>query len=134
MAYDKTKIFEQAKELTVKHKLFFVEDIIAMLPCSKSTFYEFYPEGSDELDILKELIDTNRITIKVGLRKKWNDSEAPALQLSLYKLICSNEERKNLSMTHADVTTDGKELQNNTPIVNVYNVAPPLSGSEDEIE
>ena len=110
MAYDKTKIFEQAKELTVKHKLFFVEDIIAMLPCSKSTFYEFYPEGSDELDILKELIDTNRITIKVGLRKKWNDSEAPALQLSLYKLICSNEERKNLSMTHADVTTDGKEL------------------------
>lgn len=110
MAYDKTKIFDQAKELTVKHKLFFVEDIIAMLPCSRSTFYEFYPDGSDELDILKELIDTNRISIKVGLRKKWNDSDAPALQLSLYKLICSNEERKNLSMTHNDITSDGEKL------------------------
>lgn len=110
MAYDKKKIFEQAKELTVKHKLFFIEDIVAMLPCSKSTFYEFYPEGSDELDILKELIDANRVTIKVSLRKKWNDSDAPALQLSLYKLICSNEERKNLSMTHADVTTGGEKI------------------------
>lgn len=110
MAHDKQKIYEQAKELTVKHKLFFVEDIIAMLPCSRSTFYEFYPDGSDELDILKELIDTNRISIKVGLRKKWNDSDAPALQLSLYKLICTNEERKNLSMTHNDVTTNGENM------------------------
>lgn len=116
MAYDKTKIFEQAKELTVKHKLFFVEDIIAMLPCSKPTFYDFFKPDSDEFNILKELIDANRISIKVGLRKKWNDSDAPALQLSLYKLICSNEERKNLSMTHSDVTTDGKEI--NKPLIN----------------
>lgn len=132
MAYDKTKIFEQAKELTVKHKLFFVEDIVAMLPCSKPTFYEFFPPDSNELNELKELIDTNRTYIKIGLRKKWNDSEAPALQLSLYKLICSNEERKNLSMTHADVTTDGKET-NSAPVINVYNSAPPMSSSEGEI-
>lgn len=110
MAYDKTKIYEQAKELTVKHKLFFIEDIVAMLPCSKPTFYEFFPPDSNELNELKDLIDTNRISIKVGLRKKWNDSDAPALQLSLYKLICSNEERKNLSMTHNDITSDGEKL------------------------
>lgn len=110
MAYDKTKIFEQAKELTVKHKLFFIEDIVAMLPCSKPTFYEMFPLESNELNELKDLIDTNRISIKVGLRKKWNDSDAPALQLSLYKLICSNEERKNLSMTHNDITSDGEKL------------------------
>ena len=110
MAYDKTKIFEQAKELTVKHKLFFIEDIVAMLPCSKPTFYEMFPLESNELNELKDLIDTNRISIKVGLRKKWNDSDAPALQLSLYKLICTNEERKNLSMTHNDVTTNGENM------------------------
>lgn len=110
MAYDKTKIFEQAKELTVKHKLFFIEDIVAMLPCSKPTFYEMFPLESNELNELKDLIDTNRISIKVGLRKKWNDSDAPALQLSLYKLICSNEERKNLSMTHNDITSDGEKI------------------------
>jgi len=42
MAYDRVKIFEQAKEMIVKHKLFFVEDIVAFLPISKPTFYEFF--------------------------------------------------------------------------------------------
>ena len=50
MAYDRKKIFEQAKEMIIKHKLFFIDDIVSFLPCSKSSFYEFYPDGSDELD------------------------------------------------------------------------------------
>jgi len=133
MAYDKDEIFKKAKDLTIEHKLFFIEDIVSMLPCSKPTFYEFFPLESNELNKLKELIDTNRTSIKIGLRKKWNDSEAPALQLSLYKLICSNEERKNLSMTHADVTSDGKEITSSLPVINVYNSAPPMASSEDEI-
>jgi len=37
MAYDRNKIFEQAKEVIVKHKLFFVDDIVAFLPISKQT-------------------------------------------------------------------------------------------------
>jgi NADH-quinone oxidoreductase subunit K len=31
MAYDKKKILEQAKEMIVKHKLFFIDDIIGQL-------------------------------------------------------------------------------------------------------
>lgn len=42
MAYDREKIFQQAKEVIVKHKLFFVEDIVAFLPCAKPTFYDFF--------------------------------------------------------------------------------------------
>jgi hypothetical protein len=60
MAYDKVKIFEQAKEMIVKHKLFFVEDIVAFLPISKHTFYEYFPIGSNEVNELKELLKTNR--------------------------------------------------------------------------
>ena len=41
MAYDRKKIFEQSKEVIVKHKLFFIEDIVAFLPCDKTTFYKF---------------------------------------------------------------------------------------------
>ena len=40
MAYDRKKIFEQAKEAITKHKLIFVDDIVSFLPCRKSTFYE----------------------------------------------------------------------------------------------
>ena len=57
MAYDRKKIFEQAKEMIIKHKLFFIDDIVSFLPCSKSSFYEFYPDGSDELDELKGLLE-----------------------------------------------------------------------------
>lgn len=110
MAYDKTKIYEQAKEVTVKNKLFFIEDIVAFLPISKPTFYEFFPIESNEINELKRLLEINRTELKVGLRSKWYKSNAPALQMALMKLICSDEERKMLSMNHTDITTNGKEI------------------------
>ncbi len=98
MAYDRIKIFEQAKEVIVKHKLFFIEDIVAFLPCAKPTFYDFFPPESNELNELKGLLETNRTTLKVSMRSKWYTSNAPALQMALMKLIATPEELKKLSM------------------------------------
>lgn len=103
MAYDRNKIFKQAKEVIVKHKLFFVEDIVAFLPISKKTFYEFFPLESDESNKLKELLETNRTELKVSMRSKWYKSNAPALQMALMKLICTDEERKKLAMQHSEI-------------------------------
>ena len=102
MAYDKTKIFEQAKEAIVKHKLFFVEDIVAFLPIAKKTFYEYYPIDSNECNELKGLLEINRTTLKVSMRSKWYTSNAPALQMALMKLIATPEELKKLSMTFVE--------------------------------
>jgi hypothetical protein len=102
MAYDKTKIFEQAKEAIVKHKLFFVEDVVAFIPCSKQTFYGYFPVNSDELDTLKTMLEINRTTLKVSMRSKWYTSNAPALQMALMKLIATPEELKKLSMTFVE--------------------------------
>ena len=57
MAYDTKELFEKAKDVIVKHKLFFVEDIVAFLPCSKPTFYEHFPIDSNEINELKELLE-----------------------------------------------------------------------------
>lgn len=100
MAYDRKKIYEQAKEVTVKNKLFFIEDIVAFLPCQKSTFYDFFPVDSNEMNELKALLETNRTTLKVSMRSKWYTSNAPALQMALMKLIASPEELRKLSMNH----------------------------------
>lgn len=100
MAYDKQKIFEQAKEMIVKHKLFFIEDIVAFLPISKPTFYDFFPVDSNEFNELKGLLETNRVELKVSMRSKWYKSNAPALQMALMKLIANPEELRKLSMTH----------------------------------
>ena len=100
--YNRKKIFEQAKEMIVKHKLFFVEDIVAFLPCSKPTFYDFFPPDSNELNDLKELLEQNRTELKVSMRSKWYKSNAPALQMALMKLICTDEERKKLAMQYSE--------------------------------
>jgi hypothetical protein len=100
MAYDRNKIFEQAKEVIVKHKLFFIEDIVAFLPIAKKTFYEYFPVDSNESNELKGLLETNRTTLKVSMRSKWYTSNAPALQMALMKLIATPEELRKLSMTH----------------------------------
>lgn len=111
MAYDRKKVFEQAKEVIVKHKLFFVDDVVAFLPCSKQTFYDFFPVDSDKLDELKELLNQNRTELKVSMRSKWYKSNAPALQMALMKLIATPEELKKLSMQYNDHTSAGEKMQ-----------------------
>jgi hypothetical protein len=49
MAYDKNKIYNQAKEAIEKHNLFFIEDIVAFIPCGRSWFYENFKDGTDEM-------------------------------------------------------------------------------------
>jgi hypothetical protein len=102
MAYDKQKIFEQAKEMIVKNKLFFIEDIVAFIPISKPTFYDYFKIDSNELNELKGLLEINRTTLKVSMRSKWYTSNAPALQMALMKLIATPEELKKLSMTFVE--------------------------------
>lgn len=121
MAYDKQKIFKQSKEMIVKHKLFFVEDIVAFLPISKPTFYEYFPVESDEINELKGLLETNRTELKVSMRSKWYKSNAPALQMALMKLIATPEELKKLSMQFVESENTNK----NTNIIQLGNGTKP---------
>lgn len=98
MAYNKNKIFEQSKSVIKKHRLFFIEDIVAYLPIAKKTFYEYFPVESNECNELKELLETNKINVKVAIRKKLQAGYKAAELIALYKLICTDEERRSLSM------------------------------------
>lgn len=113
MAYDKNKILEQAKEVTEKNKLFFIEDVVSYLPCSKPTFYEFFPPDSNELNTIKDLLEKNRTEIKVSMRSKWYKSDNASLQIALMKLISTDEEahRLNGSRFVGDVTSGGEPIK-----------------------
>ena len=108
MAYNKTEIFETAKKKIVEHKLFFVEDIVAFLPISKPTFYDYFKPDSNDFNELKELLEQNRVTLKVSMRSKWYTSNAPALQMALMKLIATPEELKKLSMQFVESDNNTK--------------------------
>ena len=107
MAYDKDKIFEQAKQVIVDNNLFFVEDIVALLPCSKPTFYEFFPVESNEINTLKDLLDKNKVETKSKIRSKLFKSEKAAELLALYRLICTKEEHQLLNQSYIDHTNAG---------------------------
>lgn len=110
MSYDKDKLMDLAFTEIKRHNLLFIEDVVSFLPCSKSTFYTHFPAGSDELNELKEMMGKNRIDLKVELRKKWREFDNATLQMALMKLIATNEERKKLSQTYLDHTTDNKPI------------------------
>ena len=100
MANDRGKIFMQAKDVIIKHKLFLIEDVVAFLPISKPTFYDYFKLGSNEFNELKDLIDTNKTEVKASMLSKWYKSDNATLQMGLMKLVCTPEERKKLSMTY----------------------------------
>ena len=111
MAYDTQKLFEQAKEAVKSHNLFFIEDIVAFIPCSRSTFYERFPDGSDELDTLKDLLEQNRIKTKSSIRAKLYKSEKAAELLALYRLIATPEEHQRLNQQYIDHTSKGEKIE-----------------------
>ena len=47
MAYKTEELETKSLEAIEKHKLFFIEDVVAFLPCSKKTFYEYLKEVWD---------------------------------------------------------------------------------------
>lgn len=107
MAYKTEDLLSLALEAIGKYRLIFIEEVVSYLPCVKQTFYD---HGLDKSDELKEAIQKNKDQIKSSLRKKWYASDNPTLQMALYKLTATDQERKALSMTHTDVTTNGEAI------------------------
>ena len=110
MHYNKQELYESAKELVQKHNLIFIEDIVALLPCVKSTFYEYFPADSDETNELKRLINKNKVNLKVGLRRKMYDSDNATDRAMLYKLIGEPEELRRLSNNYNDSDVNGQTI------------------------
>lgn len=101
MAYDKELIFQQAKDVIANNNLFFIEDVVAFLPCGKTTFYEFFPVESNEMNTLKKMLEANKIRTKASIRNKLYKGKGGDL-IALYKMICTDEERKALSMSYVE--------------------------------
>lgn len=101
MAYDRDEIYQQAQAAIRDHNLFFVADIIAFLPCTTSTFYEWFPAQSEEMEALKKMLDDNKTRTKASIRNKLYKGKGGDL-IALYKMICTDEERKALSMSYVE--------------------------------
>ena len=119
MAYNKKALFQQAVKAIKEKNLFFIEDVVAYLPCDKTTFYRKFPLESNEYNELRALIDNNRVVTKTSIRKKLYDLDNPTALISLYRMIATPEERYAISMTAADITTKGEKISNDKVVIEV---------------
>ena len=110
--YNRQKIYKQAKEAIEKNNLFFIKDVVAFIPCSRSAFYDYFPDGSDELDALREMLEHNKIKTKSSIRAKLYKSEKAAELLALYRLICTPEEHRLLNQQYIE-----QKQESTTPII-----------------
>lgn len=103
-----TEELRQTALLAIKReKLVFFNEICGYISAGRATLYGHDIDKDEE--IIKALAE-NRIKTKVGLRRKWYDSDNASVQISLFKLLATDEERLKLSQSYVDVTTKGDKM------------------------
>lgn len=130
MAYTTAVLKKKALKAIEEHNLYFIEDIVAYLPCSKKTFYN---HKLPDLPDIKEALETNKVTEKVKMRKKWADSDNATLQIAHYKLISGNDERRKISLNYNEhVGKDGEKLFGNVSDEKAKELAKKIKGSSTD--
>jgi len=104
MAYDKKELEKKALIAIEKHKLMFLEHIIAFLPCSKPTFYDL---KLNESNAIKKAVEEMRVSKKTKMLSNWIDSETPSLQIAAMKMISEEHEAHRLNGTRQEIKHDG---------------------------
>jgi hypothetical protein len=94
---------EKIVKVIEKHKLVFITELCCFLPFSRPTFYGHKLNTNEEI---LTALNRNKVIIKHSMRKKWLQSDNPVLQVSLYKLLSTDEELRSLSMQNIEQKTD----------------------------
>jgi hypothetical protein len=105
MAYDTKELEAQALDAISKYKLIWIEEVVSFLPCTKPTFYD---HKLNESYSIKAAIEKNRTDLKIGLRKKWYESENATTQIALYKLIGTESESDRINSQKQKVEHSGE--------------------------
>ena len=107
MKFDKQEMMNMALETAKLKSCIFINELVSYLPCSRSTFYELFPAGSDTLNTLKEMMDKNAEQKKSAMYRKWFESSNPSLQIALMKLLATPEQAHRLNGTSQKIEHSG---------------------------
>lgn len=83
-------------DIISKHKVMKIQHIFQHYFDLKSA--QFYNLELEKSESIKEAINLNRTKAVSYMINKWIDSENPTLQISAFKVLCDDDERKKLSM------------------------------------
>lgn len=110
---DRQRIFEQVKKkIESCDYIFFLDSAIAYTSIAPRTFYNWFPVDSDERKELDALLEANKLKKKDDIRRKLAEGDKATELLALYRMICTDEERKAIATNYnkTDVTSNGKSI------------------------
>ena len=127
------KLLEKAmEEITNDDNILFMDDVIAACGVSKPTFYKYIVKDSEEYEKVWDAITDNRIKVKKYIRLKLRLSGKAAELLSLYRMICTDDERRAINQQYVEMSG---QMDNNVQIEFVGSGEKrKLAHSEDEVD
>lgn len=109
---------------------FTLEALCLYLDCSRSYFRVF--KHGIKIKIEKEEIDKDFLTVIAQIEGTIYNQKFEGAAIGAYN---ANLIARDLGLKdRADLTTDDKKLPTQVPQIKVFNSAPPLAGSEDEVD
>jgi len=106
--FNKKKIFKQALDVIKEKQCLTIEEVVSFLPCSKTTFYDFFPATSEESEAVKDAIGVNCVKATGAMIRNWIKSDAPpALQMGAMKILGTEEQAHRLNGSKMETTLKG---------------------------
>jgi hypothetical protein len=112
VAYNKDEILQKALSAIEEHNCTKLAEVLLYLPITESTLYEW---ESEFLEAIKAKIAEQKVKIKAKMKKRWFDSDNPALAIAAMKLIADEEEIDALSTSK--VKQDNLHTFKNKPTI-----------------
>lgn len=104
MGKSKEQHEKEILDVIVKHKIMKIQHIFSHYVDLKSA--QFYNLELEKSESIKDAINLNKTKAVSYMINKWIASENPTLQISAFKVLCEDDERKKLSMQFME--TDNK--------------------------
>lgn len=87
-------LIKKALEIIPKENIHFLQDLWIALAITHETANNRKLNKNEDI---REAINSEKIRLKQKLRNKWANSNVPALQISLYRLLADDDEYARLS-------------------------------------
>ena len=96
MAYNTEELYKMALKIIKEREVRTIEGVIALMPCTKPTFYDHFSVGSDEFNAIKRELNIKKVEGKERLIRMMGSIThgSPAERIFLYKLWADKEEKE----------------------------------------
>lgn len=122
MAYNTEELYEKALNLAKDEdlKLLFIDDLVSLLPCDRSTYYTHFPVNSDKYNNIRGVLEKRKVSLKSKIRKEWENPNNFVGQTILYRLCATREERIKMSTTFIDDEIEEKEKSKKITVEHLF--------------